>query len=515
MFVDRSVRYLSCLRGVSTSRVLNLGASGCAVGNNGAPKAPTLFHSPVLGRAILVKHRVRRHEEFLFGYHLGVATKIIVPANAADLTQGGESFFVDQRGFKHKLREIGRYPNGGLDADCELLQRLADLPALDVFLARAHLQSHGIEVPGGCLELEANARRELEQFAANELIGFVRVVLGGEVEPGDPMTSRLVRALLVNRIGPELEPLRAALGLDQGAFGRAILAWRGVLYCKWQLRNARAQIPQVLAGLQQLRTADAGSGSEPAARQMKTAVAEGILASLKCIRQLLGRYESAYREFVEHGRPVVFREFLMDAPGLSRELAQKTGAISHILTFWRCRFPTGISGAIADDELCAMLQDFQSGAGPTIRGRRNRLGRSDSLRQFEAVAGGTADKEAPQPLCLALFFYTRARRHDFSLGAGKIVHQKTHMALAGRRGLRIEADMKLKRPNLKPGAATSAQLLRFGNFRKAQHRAVEGEAFGLQRLRHRNLDVVDAGHLKRHGCSPTSPLRLPVRASDC
>ncbi|HSC18966.1 MAG TPA: hypothetical protein VLC74_08640 [Rhizomicrobium sp.] len=361
MFVDRSVRYLSCLRGVSTSRVLNVGAAACAIGSNGGPKTPALFQSPVLGRAILVKHRVRPHEEFLFGYHLDVATKIIVPADAADLTQGGESFFVDQRGFKHKLQEIGRYPNGGLDADCELLQRVAALPVLDTFLVRAHLQSHGIEVPAGCLELTAAVRGGLDAFAASELIGFVRVVLGGEADAGDAMRSRLVRALLVDRIGPELEPLRAVLGLDCGAFSRALLAWRGILYCKWQLQNARGQIPEVLAGLQQLTTADAGSGSEPAARQMKTAVAEGILASLKCIRQLLGRYDSAYSEFVEHGRPLVFRDFLMEAPQLSRELAQKMGAISHILTFWRCRFPTGLSGAIADDELCAMLQDFESG----------------------------------------------------------------------------------------------------------------------------------------------------------
>jgi len=371
MFVDRSVRYLSCLRGASTSRVLNLGASGCAAGTNGGPKAPALFHSPVLGRAILVKHRVRPHEEFLFGYHLDFATKIIVPADVADLRQGGESFFVDQRGFKHKLQEIGRYPNGGLDADCETLQRLADVPALDVFLVRAHLQSHGIEVLTGCLELEARTRRELEDFAANDLIGFVRVVLGAEAEARDAMTSRLVRALLVDRIGAELEPLRAVLALDRGAFGRAILAWRGILYCKWQLQNAREEIPEVFTGLQRLTAAgaDTDTDGEPRVRQMKAAVAAGILASLKRIRQLLAHYDSAYGELVENGRPFVFRDFLMGAPRLFHEAAQKTGAISHILTFWRCRFPTGVSGAIAGDELCAMLQDFESGfAAPSSHG---------------------------------------------------------------------------------------------------------------------------------------------------
>lgn len=361
MFTDRSVRYLACLRGVSTSRVLHLGASGCAAESNDGPNPETLFHSPVIGRAILVKHRVRPHEEFLFGYHMDLATKIIVPADAADLSQGGESFFVDQRGFKHKLQEIGRYPNGGLDADCDTLHRIADVPALDRFLVRAHLQAHGGEVPAGCLELAGSARRELEAFAANELIAFVRVVLGGEANPADPITSRLVRALLLDPIGPELEPLRAVLGLDRGAFGRAILAWRGILYCKWQLQKAREKFPDVFSGLQQLKAAGAGKDSDPRVRQMKTAVAELILASLKRIRHLLQRYDSAYGEFLESGRPAVFRDFLIDAPQLNRELSQRMGAISHILTFWRCRFPDHASGAVEYDELCAMLQDFESG----------------------------------------------------------------------------------------------------------------------------------------------------------
>jgi len=369
MFVDRSVRYLSCLRGVSTSRVLNLRVLGSAMGSNGGSTRRSLFESPVISRAILVKHRVRPHEEFLFGYHMDMATKIIVPADAADLSQGGESFFVDQRGFKHKLQEIGRYPDGGLDADCETLQRIAEVPALDVFLVRAFLQSRGVEIPAGCLELTAAARRELEEFVANELIGFVRVVLGSQADAGDAITSRLVRALLMDEIGAELEPLRVVLGLDRTGFSSAILAWRGILHCKWQMQNAREHIPAVFAGLQQLSAAGADQELELRTRHMKTAMAERLLISLKRIRQLLGQYDSAYGDFVDGGRAVVFRDFLAEAPRLLRELAEKTGAISHVLTYWHSRVPDAVPGAIEADEFCAMLRDFESGfAPPAVRG---------------------------------------------------------------------------------------------------------------------------------------------------
>src|SRR4051812_6774387 len=153
MFVDRSVRYLSSLGGISTSRVLHLAACTTSSDGNGTHIGAKLIDSPVINQAILVKHRVRPHEEFLFGYRLEMATKIVVPADPRDLSQGGESFFVDQRGFKGKLREIGDYPNGGLDADSEILHRIAELPSLDRFFVRSHLQTSGIDVPAGCLEL--------------------------------------------------------------------------------------------------------------------------------------------------------------------------------------------------------------------------------------------------------------------------------------------------------------------------------------------------------------------------
>jgi hypothetical protein len=355
------VRYLSSLGGASTSRVLNLATCAAAGGLNGNRKSRGLFQSPVVSRAILVKHRVRPHQEFLFGYRVEVATKIIVAADPADLSRGGESFFVDQRGFKGKLQEIGRYPNGGLDADSEILHRLAELPSLDPFLARGHLQMCGIDVPGGCLELSGQNLLQLEEYAAGELIGFVRMVVGDGETPLDSVAARLVRALFGDEVGVDLEPFRAVLGLERHVFARAIFAWRGFLYWKWQMQQAREHIPRVLAELQHVH-AISRNGSYPIAEigPAKTAVAEWVFLALKRIRQLLQRYDAAYLDLVENGRPTAFRGFLEEAPRRFFELGEKAAAISHILTFWRCRFPNGVV-PIEAEELCAMLQDFESG----------------------------------------------------------------------------------------------------------------------------------------------------------
>ena len=46
-------------------------------------------------------------------------------------------------------------------------------------------------------------------------------------------------------------------------------------------------------------------------------------------------------DLVEKQTPKTFRDFLLSAPHMFLELGEKLGAISHIVSFWRYRFPTG------------------------------------------------------------------------------------------------------------------------------------------------------------------------------
>ena len=58
------------------------------------------------------------------------------------------------------------------------------------------------------------------------------------------------------------------------------------------------------------------------------------------------------------------------------ELGEKMGAISHIVSFWRYRFPPGRPAMIDAEELATIFQDFTSGFGeqtasPAIRKPRD------------------------------------------------------------------------------------------------------------------------------------------------
>ena len=66
MYLDRSVRYLNALGNASTSRVLNLMPIAKQHGHEDDFKSRPLFQSPVMNSAILLKHRVRADESYLF-----------------------------------------------------------------------------------------------------------------------------------------------------------------------------------------------------------------------------------------------------------------------------------------------------------------------------------------------------------------------------------------------------------------------------------------------------------------
>src|SRR5580692_9391567 len=133
---DRSVRSLRKLqRTGSTSRVLNLLAiTERMEASGGEPEAP-FFASPMLARSLIIKHRLRPDENFLFDETRINATKVIIPFERQDLGLGAQSVFVGQRGWVDQLR-MACDGAAGFSNDVILLQVLDELPSLDPFLLR-------------------------------------------------------------------------------------------------------------------------------------------------------------------------------------------------------------------------------------------------------------------------------------------------------------------------------------------------------------------------------------------
>jgi hypothetical protein len=72
-------------------------------------------------------------------------------------------------------------------------------------------------------------------------------------------------------------------------------------------------------------------------------------------------YDFAFNELTRNGDPEAFVTFLRRAPGLFLDLGEKVGALSHMASYWRYRFPPGRRPRAQMQEAMDILQDFEAG----------------------------------------------------------------------------------------------------------------------------------------------------------
>jgi hypothetical protein len=361
---DRSVRFLSALGGASTSRVLNLFRIASDNLENPEHLEKPLFVSPIINKAFLLKHRTRADESYLFASPRAVATKIIIPFDSTDLRAGGRSLFVDQRGYTEALRDVGNYKSDALERDLSVLRMLNAVPSLDPFLLREHLRMNKIEVSPSYFAISEGDQERMHSFVSQEMSKLIALAGGDSTSSG-----RLVSAMLSNEIDEKLEPLRLTLGLTGNDFREGVFSWRGFLYYKWSMGKFW---PDVMGVLREINTIQPFGALTPEQKVYLTAARRNIIEMVRDngnhVNKALGVYDASFGDLVENQSPKTFRDFLLSAPYMFLELGEKLGAISHIVSFWRYRFPPGGPTYIDADELAAIFQDFSCGFGEKLLG---------------------------------------------------------------------------------------------------------------------------------------------------
>ena len=361
---DRSVRFLSALGGASTSRVLNLFRIASDNLENPEHLEKPLFVSPIINKAFLLKHRTRADESYLFASPRAVATKIIIPFDSTDLRAGGRSLFVDQRGYTEALRDVGNYKSDALERDLSVLRMLNAVPSLDPFLLREHLRMNKIEVSPSYFAISEGDQERMHSFVSQEMSKLIALAGGDSTSSG-----RLVSAMLSNEIDEKLEPLRLTLGLTGNDFREGVFSWRGFLYYKWSMGKFW---PDVMGVLREINTIQPFGALTPEQKVYLTAARRNIIEMVRDngnhVNKALGVYDASFGDLVENQSPKTFRDFLLSAPYMFLELGEKLGAISHIVSFWRYRFPPGGPTYIDADELAAIFQDFSCGFGEGLQG---------------------------------------------------------------------------------------------------------------------------------------------------
>lgn len=358
---DRTFRFLGALDGASTSRVLNLRQIARANAQDPEHGEKPLFASPIINTSFVLKHRIRADETYLFASSRSAGTKLIVPFDLGDLRAGGHSIFVDQRGFVESLRAAGHYSDERLERDLIVLRLLSAIPSLDPFLLREHLRNNNIDVAACYFAISPGDQERMHDFVSGELWKLVQLASGGG-EGQDGSTGRLVTAMLSSQVDEKLEPLRMTLGLSEPDFREGAFSWRGFLYYKWAMQNFW---PNVMSVLREVKEANPVGPVDAEQRAYLTTAKRNIIEMVRDygqhVSKVLNVYDDSFAGLVASQSPKIFRDFLLSAPYMFLELGEKMGAISHIASFWRYRFPKDRLSLADADELVTIFQDFTSG----------------------------------------------------------------------------------------------------------------------------------------------------------
>ena len=359
---DRTLRSLTSLQAnASTARTLNLIAVWETNGDTEDYRTRPLFKHPILNRSIILKHRLREDERDLFSSGETSATKVLLPLDITNLRVGARSFFIEQRGYADILDEILCLSPEAAEHDRSLLGVIDGLPSLDPFLMREHLSRAGFS-PARCyFEITKSDMGRMLQFVQKEvapLIGMTAAEAEGQLHE---MASKLAGKIMTNAGDSELEPLRKGLGMEPAAFAEGMFCWKGFLYYKWLLIDLMPKLQPVSAEIARVTPKGAVSNEDKAhLTAARARLGKAVSSAVADVRKTLGAYEAAYKAIAVDKQPLVFRDFLNTAPSLFYDLGEKLGAVQHIVSFWRFRFPLDARVVVSPDELADIFTDFES-----------------------------------------------------------------------------------------------------------------------------------------------------------
>jgi hypothetical protein len=172
---------------------------------------------------------------------------------------------------------------------------------------------------------------------------------------------KMAEILLSNDIDPRLEPLRLTLRLEGESYRAGIFAWKGFLYYKWASETLLVQLRPVMAEMGRLEIHDRSNALvNEYVEAARNRLQKSIQASLLDVARGLATYDAAFLGLTRDGDAIGFREFLLSSPPLFLRLGDLIGALAHIATYWRYRFPLPAVPRADTEDVVDILQDFEA-----------------------------------------------------------------------------------------------------------------------------------------------------------
>lgn len=353
-------RDLSLIRASgSTARVLNLALIFERFGQSEEFQASPLFRNSKLNRALVLKHVLRPHERALFDRPEPHTTKIVFPYSPTELDLGGTSLMVGEKKFPDLLRRAlgASVSEEDYQADSELITLLHELPSFDPFLLREHLRRAGHE-PAKCFfdvsDADIASMMVFVQRAIEPLVGEAFAAAGRRAEK---LSMRLAEKLMTDENGPLLQPLRETLRLARAEFAEGAFAWKGFLYYKWLLSEFALGHGAFAANLSSCGVNSEDRRVRYEIEELKQSVSNRMSMVLARGGDMMRDYDRAF-DALTRGDAAPFRDFLTEAPAQFIPLGEALGAVRHIYSFWKFRFPEQATPRLEAEEASEILQEF-------------------------------------------------------------------------------------------------------------------------------------------------------------
>lgn len=340
-------------------------SAGAVDGDDRSAIEPFFAH-PALNSVLFLKHRLRADELNLFEAGRTTATKVFLPFNRDDLSDGGRFVFIGERRWRNTCLDLfGLDPRAADPDSCRdltLLEILDELPSLDPFLLRGRLRAEGIELAEGYFRLPDADYAAISDGVAREFLRLAGPDLR-RVSRNSRTLGRMLRTMWDCRDPAIVGPLAAALEVSAEDLGDIMFAWKGFIYyksllpqlsCDWQ--RVRGQISSTLI------TGTTGRSSREHVEAARARVLSRMQQELVGALDLVRLYDQAYRNgMLERREPGVFRAFLEQAPELLLQLGGAVAGIHHANTFWQYRFGDTPTARCDGGEFHEILTDFVAG----------------------------------------------------------------------------------------------------------------------------------------------------------
>lgn len=381
---DSAVRSLGVLqKTASTSRVLNLLAVAEKFRSTPEYALKPFFMNKFLNESFIIKHRLRKDERFVFRDSKHIATKIIIPFDRSDLSLGGKSFFVGQKGWHSLIQDLAGQ-NERVNRDITVLEALDEIASLDPFLMREHLIRRNYSISEVYFSISEADISRMHAFVSAQTYRLIDLAF-----PNAPDINyrKMATAIMSNTVDESLEPLRGVFHLDIETYREGIFSWKGILYYKWAMADMAPKLARVLKELPHLKAIGSGENKlKPLIERSRGRIMSAVRKLNREVLKAIEVYDDAYKDLTANDKPQAFRDFLIRAPALFLVIGETIGSLSHLSSFWRYRFPDPNRLMAPEKDVFEVLADFEADLGISDDLIANPEGVWPSSNRWKAIA---------------------------------------------------------------------------------------------------------------------------------